>query len=117
MAAEWSRPMVHPDRLSDTPLMNAILDMIARRTPDIFAAQIKALLERRNATPVLTGIRCPALVLCGRQDSWSVLARHDEMAAMIPHSRLIVIEECGHMATMERPAAVTAALRDWLTSL
>jgi pimeloyl-ACP methyl ester carboxylesterase len=117
MGAEWARPMVHPDRLLDAPLMNAMLDMIGRKTPDIFAAQIKALLERPDATPVLSAVRCPALVLCGRQDSWSVLAQHREMAAMIPDSRLAVIEECGHMSTMERPEAVTAALREWLTSL
>jgi pimeloyl-ACP methyl ester carboxylesterase len=117
MGARWAPPMVHPERLSDAHLMNAILDMISRKTPDIFAAQIKALLERPDAAPLLSGIRCPALVLCGREDSWSTLARHTEMAAMIPHSRLVVIEQCGHMSTMERPEAVTAAMRDWLTSL
>jgi pimeloyl-ACP methyl ester carboxylesterase len=117
MGARWAQPMVHPERLSDEPLMNAILDMIARKTADIFAAQIKALLERPDAAPVLRAIRCPAVVLCGRQDSWSVLAQHHEMAAMNPHCRLVVIEECGHMSTMERPEAVTAAMREWLTSL
>ena len=117
MGAEWVQRMVHPDRLSDRRLMDSILEMIARKTPDIFAAQIKALLSRPDATAVLSQIRCPALVLCGRQDFWSVLARHEQMAAMIPNSRLVVIENCGHMSTMERPAEVTAALREWLTSL
>jgi pimeloyl-ACP methyl ester carboxylesterase len=117
MGTRWVQPMVHPGRLSDAPLMNAILDMISHKTADIFAAQIKALLERPEAASVLTEIRCPALVLCGRQDSWSVPAQHTEMAAMIPHSRLAVIEECGHMSTMERPEAITGAMRDWLTSL
>jgi pimeloyl-ACP methyl ester carboxylesterase len=117
MGAEWVQPMVHPSRLPDTTLINTILDMIARKTPEIFAAQIQALLERPDATPLLPQIQCPALVLCGRQDSWSVLAEHEKMAAMIPHSRLVVIEECGHMSTMERPLEVTAAMREWLTSL
>jgi pimeloyl-ACP methyl ester carboxylesterase len=117
MGAEWVQPMVHPDRRSDTSLINSILDMIARKTPEIFAAQIKALIERPDARPVLGQIQCPALVLCGRQDSWCVLAHHEEMASMIPNSRLVVIENCGHMSTMERPAEVTAALKEWLTSL
>ena len=117
MGIEWIQRMVHPERLSDEHLMNAILDMIARKTPQIFAAQIKALLERPDATDVLGQIRCPTLVLCGRQDFWSVLAHHEEMASMIPHSHLVIIENCGHMSTMERPAEVTAALREWLTSL
>jgi pimeloyl-ACP methyl ester carboxylesterase len=117
MGAEWVQRMVHPDRLSDTKLINAILDMIERKTPEIFAAQIKALLERPDATPLLQKVECPALVLCGRQDAWSVLGVHEEMASLIPQSHLNVIEDCGHMSTMERPAEVTAALRDWLTSL
>src|SRR5207253_4964483 len=84
MGVEWVQRMVHPERLYDAPLMNAVLDMIARKTPDVFAAQIKALLERPDARPVLREIQCPALVLCGRQDAWSVLAHHEQIAAMIP---------------------------------
>jgi pimeloyl-ACP methyl ester carboxylesterase len=89
--------------------------MIGRKTPDIYAAQIKALLERPDATPLLEKIHCPAMVLCGRQDSWSTLRQHQQMAAQIPNNRLVVIEECGHMSTMERPEQVTAAMRDWLS--
>jgi pimeloyl-ACP methyl ester carboxylesterase len=115
MGAEWAQNMVHPSRLSDHELMNAILDMIQRKTPDIFASQIKALLERPDASPVLPTIRCPTLVLCGRQDAWSGLAEHERMARMIPNSRLAIIEHCGHMSTMERPIEVTAAMQEWLT--
>jgi pimeloyl-ACP methyl ester carboxylesterase len=117
MGMEWVQRMVHPERLSDTLLIDAILDMIARKTPDVFAAQIKALLSRIDSTALLSQIPCPVLVLCGRQDAWSVLAQHEIMASMIPDSRLVVIEDCGHMSTMERPAEVTAAMREWLTSL
>jgi pimeloyl-ACP methyl ester carboxylesterase len=114
MAAAWVQGMVHPARLRDQPLIEAIVGMMARKTPDIFEAQIRALLNRRDSTPVLPTIQCPALILCGRQDTWSVVARHEEMAARIPGSRLVVIEDCGHMSTMERPEAVTAAMREWL---
>jgi pimeloyl-ACP methyl ester carboxylesterase len=117
MATEWVQRMVHPARLSDASLINAILEMFERKTPEIFAAQIKALLERPDATGVLRQIECPALVLCGRQDSWNDVTHHEEMASMIPHSRLVVIENCGHMSTMERPSEVTAALKEWITSL
>lgn len=114
MGAEWSRQMVHPDRLSDSTLMNAILDMIERKTPDIYEAQIKALLFRPDACALLPRIKCPTLLLCGRQDAWSVLANHEQMGSLIPNNRLAVIENCGHMSTMERPEEVTAELRNWL---
>lgn len=117
MGAEWVQRMVHPKRFSDAPLIDAILDMIERKTADIFAAQIKALLERRDSGPLLPGIQCPTLVLCGRQDAWNPLARHEEMTAAIPNSSLAVIENCGHMCTMERPEEVTAALMKWLRTI
>jgi pimeloyl-ACP methyl ester carboxylesterase len=117
MGAVWVQKMVHRDRLFDTSLMNAILDMFGRKSCDIFAAQIKALLDRPDAEPLLGRIKCPTIVLCGRQDTWSAPEVHEQMAAMIPNSRLVVIEDCGHMSTMERPEEVTAPMQEWLTSL
>lgn len=114
MGREWVQGMVHPARLREEALIEPILAMIERKTPDVFAAQIRALLERPSAEAVLRAIRCPTLVLCGRQDSWSPLARHEEIARMITGARLAVIEESGHMVTLERPAKVSLALADWL---
>jgi pimeloyl-ACP methyl ester carboxylesterase len=114
MGQSWVQRMVHPARLTDDRLMDAILDMIERQTPDRFAMQIEALLARPDAGDVLRGIRCPALVLCGRQDAWSALAQHEEMATMVPGARLAVIADCGHMATMEQPERVADALLEWL---
>jgi pimeloyl-ACP methyl ester carboxylesterase len=117
MAEFWMPSIIHPDRMSDAELISAILAMMSRKTPEIFAAQIKALLGRPDATALLSTIRCPALVLCGRKDTWSPLEGHREIAAAIPNSHLAVIEHCGHMAPMERPAEVTAALTAWFTDL
>ena len=114
MGREWVRGMVHPTRLADTALVDAILDMIERQTPDRYAGQIEALLARPDVTALLRSIRIPTLVACGRQDAWSPLAQHEEIAALIPGSRVAVFEDCGHMAPMEQPAAVAAALAEWL---
>jgi pimeloyl-ACP methyl ester carboxylesterase len=114
MAEYWAPPLVHPDRLRDRKLMGELYAMVERRTPLVLAAQMKALLDRPDATQALRGIRVPTLVLCGRDDSWSGLARHQEMAAIIPGARLVVLERCGHMSTMERPDEVNAALAAWL---
>jgi pimeloyl-ACP methyl ester carboxylesterase len=113
MGREWALDKVHRSRV-DTPLFEALLDMIERKTPAIFEAQIAALLARPDARGVLAGIRCPTLIGCGRDDHWSPLARHEQMHAALPGSRLVVIEEAGHMAPMEQPQALTAALRAWL---
>ena len=110
MAQQWARPMVHPDRLDDAPLIDAIVDMFERKSPDVFEAQQRALLARPDAAPVLAAIACPTLVLCGREDAWSPPSRHEEMARRIPDSELVIVERCGHMSPMERPEAVSAAL-------
>lgn len=114
MAVEWARGMVHHDRLADAAFMTRIHDMIERKTPAQFAAQIRALLNRPDASDVLAAIRCPTLVSCGRQDNWSPWERHVEIAERITGSVLVGIEHCGHMAPMEQPQAVTAALCEWL---
>ncbi|MCX7152243.1 MAG: alpha/beta hydrolase, partial [Proteobacteria bacterium] len=84
------------------------------KSADTFAAQINALLHRPDATALLSQIDCPTLLLCGREDSWSPLARHQQMAALLPHATLEVIADCGHMSTMERPQTVAQAMRNWL---
>ena len=114
MAMQWLPPMMHPDRMADTALVETIVAMVDRKTPDIFEAQIRALLGRPDAAPVLGQIRCPALLLSGREDGWSPPARHADMAAAIPGSKLAIIPHSGHMSTMEQPAAVAGAMRDWL---
>ncbi len=117
MARQWVQKMVHPERLSDEPLIDSILDMFARKAPAIFRAQVMALLNRPDARPVMAAIRCPTLVLCGREDAWSPVAQHEDIAARISGSKLAIIERCGHMAPMERPEDVTSALDKWFAEL
>jgi pimeloyl-ACP methyl ester carboxylesterase len=116
MGRTWVQAMVHPARLADGPLIESILSMVERVSPESFAAQIRALLARPDASSVLAAIPCPTLLLCGREDQWSPLARHEYMARLIPHSELAVIEACGHMSPLERPAEVTRHLARWLAA-
>jgi pimeloyl-ACP methyl ester carboxylesterase len=113
MAREWAFGMVHPSR-RDGPVFDAVLDMFERRTPELFAAQIRALLERPDATPQLAAIRCPALVLTGRQDDWAPPSQHEAMARAIAGAQLAIVEDCGHMSPMEQPAAVSDLFAHWL---
>src|SRR6185369_11963880 len=116
MARDWARGMVHPARLTDQALMNAIHSMIAGAGVAKFEVQIRALLARPDRTELLKSLRVPTLVLCGNEDGWSPLSRHQDMARLIPGSRLVGVPDSGHMSTMERPEAVTAAMRVWLES-
>jgi pimeloyl-ACP methyl ester carboxylesterase len=114
MLQQWLPPMIDSRRQGDAALVDSIIEMMSRKAPEIFAAQVRALLARPDASPVLEQIRCPALLITGREDGWSGPAQHQAMAAKIPASKLVVIPDCGHMSTMERPVEVSAALREWL---
>ncbi|MFY0664233.1 MAG: alpha/beta hydrolase [Natronospirillum sp.] len=112
MGQDWLHGMVHPERRRDTELCNTILDMIASKTPELFERQIQALIERPDASDVLCHLHCPTTFMTGRQDTWSNVEQHEAMAARVPGSHVIVIEDAGHMSTLEQPEAVTQVLRD-----
>jgi pimeloyl-ACP methyl ester carboxylesterase len=108
--------LVHPSRLGDTPLTDAIRLMAKNVGKDGFIRQQQAIMSRADSRPLLATISCPTLVLCGRQDQLTPLDRHEEMAAGIKGAKLEVLEDCGHMSTMERPEQVNRALRQWLAA-
>lgn len=113
MAARWVQGMVWKPRLEDRALIEGIITMFARSSAEVFAAQIRALLGRPDASPLLDAIRCPTLILCGNDDAWAPADRHRAMAERIAGAALTLVPDCGHMCTMERPDAVTDALVAW----
>ncbi|WP_018632188.1 alpha/beta fold hydrolase [Neomegalonema perideroedes] len=88
--------------------------MAGRVGPEGFIRQTRTILSRPDSRPNLAEIRVPALVLVGTEDELTPPDLAREMAFAIPGARLALIEGAGHLATLERPAAVSAALRDWL---
>ena len=107
--------LVHPSRLQDADVVQPILDMGREIGPEGFVREQTAIMNRPDSRPMLAGIDMPTVVISGRQDIAIPLARAEEMATTIPDAWLAVLEVCGHMAPLERPAEVSAALRRWLT--
>jgi pimeloyl-ACP methyl ester carboxylesterase len=114
LAAKWLPPMLHPARETDPELIAPLTEMVLGMTPEIHERQIRALMGRPDAGPLLAKIACPTLVMVGRQDRWATLEQHQALHAAISGSRLEVIEDAGHFACYERPNAVNAALLDFL---
>lgn len=114
MAAQWVQGMVHPARLSDRDLIDAILAMFERRNADTFVAQLQALIQRPDASDVLRGLRMPTLIACGREDSWSTVSQHEAMQRLAPESTLRVVDHAGHMLMMERPQETAALMLAWM---
>lgn len=112
IAETWARPMIAP--CNQSAVLERVVAMVGRMSGEIYAGQTRALLGRPDATPVLATIACPTLVLCGADDTWSPPERHERLRERIPGASLKVIDDCGHMSTMERPEAVLAALLQWV---
>jgi pimeloyl-ACP methyl ester carboxylesterase len=106
--------LIHPDRIADKPFTERIVQMAVDVGVDAFIRQHAALMGRRDNRPFLPQIRCPTLVLIGRQDVLTPLELSQEIAAAIPGAQLEIIEHCGHLSTLEQPDEVNRALRAWL---
>jgi len=106
---------VHPDRMEDRNLVDEITGMVGRVGADNYIRQQHAIISRRDHVAHLGKIECPTCVVCGKQDILTPPELSEEIAESVPDAKLHVIDDCGHLTTMERPAVVSAVMRQWLT--
>jgi pimeloyl-ACP methyl ester carboxylesterase len=112
------RDEMKPNYLADTPRKGAVLDLCMAMAldlgPEVFIRQSRALAARADRQDTLRAVRVPTLVLCGAEDRLCPVERHALMHGLIPGSVLHVVENAGHMPTLEQPEETTAALLRWL---
>lgn len=80
-----------------------------------FVRQLSAQAGRGDNRGTLAEISCRTLVLAGRQDPLCPPELQEEIADSIPRAALVIVEECGHLSSLEQPHAVTAVFRYWLS--
>ena len=103
---------LYPDLRQDDDLLREIQEMALRMGQGAFLRQLA--LERQDGRPSLKDIECPTLVVWSRQDELRSLDEAQELNHGIPHARLEIIENCGHMTPLEQPGVLSQILRDWL---
>jgi pimeloyl-ACP methyl ester carboxylesterase len=64
---------------------------------------------------LLGGVKAPTLVVWGREDRIVPLECGEHYVKALPHARLAVIENAGHLVDMERPAELARAVIDFAT--
>jgi pimeloyl-ACP methyl ester carboxylesterase len=109
----WPR-LVHPHHQGDPRLRDVVWDMMRSTGAEAYVRQQRAIMTRADSRSLLPGIEIPTLVLVGEGDVITPPEIAREMAEMIEWASLAVIPEAGHLSTLERPEAVTHALRLWL---
>ena len=102
-------------RLPDKKLVDEVMTMCGEIGVEIYKRQEELAAIRADRRPDLPKITCPTVVVCGRDDAATPLFLSEEMAAAIRGSELIVVEQCGHLVTMEKPEETNAILKCWLS--
>ncbi len=111
LAIESLKPLYVAEKNRDNEaLLGTVLDMALDLGPAVFGRQSLAVMNRPDSVPTLPTITCPATVICGREDVICPVRFHELMAQQIPGANLVVIDECGHLSSMEEPEAVTREL-------
>ena len=65
----------------------------------------------------LSGLKQPTLLIWGREDGLTPLAREGEkFRQAIPHAQLVVFEQCGHVPQVEKAADFNAAVLKFLSA-
>jgi len=103
---------LHPDRENDPVLLGRLRGMQRWLGREVRARQ--AALVRLDGYADLERIACPSLVVACRQDRLRSFAETERMAQHLPHGRFAILEDCGHMAPLERPSELTALLAGWI---
>ncbi|MEK4023932.1 alpha/beta fold hydrolase [Sporosarcina sp. FSL W7-1283] len=107
--------LIHPDKQSNDELVETIFKMADTMGEEGYINQLRALKKRVDQTTVLPFITCPTLVIVGRQDIVCPIELSKYMADTIPNASLKIVEDSGHLTTMEQPEVVYELLKEWIT--
>ena len=104
-----------PTTRSANPALVAQVEVMLRRAPasGVIGAAT-AMMDRIDSTPTLESITVPTLVLVGEEDTLTPVSDALVMSSAIRGSRLVTVPAAGHLAPLEQPAVVNAAIAEFL---
>jgi pimeloyl-ACP methyl ester carboxylesterase len=108
------RHWVRAARRGDRALQRVVRQMADETGAEAFVRQQIAIMNRPDSRSGLAAIDCPTLVVTGADDEITTPGHATEIADRIPGARLVVVSGCGHLSTLEQPAAITQTLVGWL---
>ena len=98
--------------------INLLWPIILQQPRHAFDSQIEALLGAPDGERArLSEVEAPTLVVCGARDTLTTPADAAEVAALIPHARLVTLKGAGHGLMLEAAPDFNAAVLDFLASV
>jgi pimeloyl-ACP methyl ester carboxylesterase len=101
-------------RINDESLKGIFVDMAHEVGQEAGLRQMRALLAIKTPFTGLDQIRCPTVIIGGREDHRTTPAAHQLLQKEIPGSELVMIDDAGHFTPIEQPHAVAGAIRRWM---
>ncbi len=107
--------LLTPETVSKHPeIVKRVRDMMLKTKPEGAAAALRGMAERDDQTDLLPKISVPSLILVGAEDAITPVADSEKMHQAIAGSRLVVLENAGHVSNLERTEQFNNALLEFL---
>ena len=117
IADEMVPKLVGPTTQRATPaVVSNVRAMIEANSAEGVSRAIQRLRDRPDATPQLSRVTIPALVIVGEEDGITPVADARAMAGALPEATLVVLPKAGHLSNLEAPDAFGAAVVPWLAA-
>lgn len=92
-------------------------EIMSEAMPEAVAAALEAMAAREDARPLLPELEAPTLVVVGGEDAITPPAAARAMADPIPNVRVEIIEDAGHVSSLEAPDRFSRVVRDFLVGI
>ena len=107
--------LLTPETVSKRPeIVKRVRDMMLRTKPEGTASALLGMAEREDQTKLLPRITSPTLIMVGADDAITPVADSEKMHNAIAGSRLVVLENAGHVSNLERTGEFNEALLNFL---
>ena len=107
--------LLTPETVSKRPeVVKRVRDMMLKTKPEGAAAALLGMAEREDQTELLSRVTSPTLILVGAEDAITPVADSEKMRDCIAGSRLVVLENAGHVSNLERTEQFNEALLKFL---
>jgi 3-oxoadipate enol-lactonase len=107
--------LLTPETVSKRPeIVKRVRDMMLKTKPEGAAGALLGMAEREDQTELLSQISCPTLIIVGQDDAITPVEDSEKMHRAIRGSRLVVIENAGHVSNLERTEQFNEELTKFL---
>ncbi len=108
--------LLTPETVSKRPeIVKRVRDMMLKTKSEGAAAALRGMAERDDQTSLLSKITVPTLIVVGAEDAITPVADSQKMHEGVAGSRLVVLENAGHVSNLERTEKFNEALLDFLS--